>query len=190
MKPSTACLPLPWPPRRSHRAGAEGNLASQPPSGAAVLDANLNFSVKEYQIETGKYYRWEIKSDGGEEFLVKAPDLLRTAWINQVVINDIEVKPLGGIEGVEFDDEGSAVIWFVRAAARQVRLLCRRLRGARHDRQVRRQIDRPRQSSNFARGHAMRARDFRSRWRHLLAGALALAFAWPPPRRPRRPAPA
>ena len=95
-------------------AFAAGNLASQPADlEPLALDANLNFSVKEYQIETGKYYRWEIKSDGGEEFLVKAPDLWRNAWINQVVINDIEVKPLGGIEGVEFDDEGSAVIWFV-----------------------------------------------------------------------------
>ena len=95
-------------------AYAEGNLAAQPTDlEPLALDASLNFSVKEYQIETGKYYRWEISSDGGEEFLVKAPELWRNAWINQVVINDIEVKPLGGIEGVEFDDEGSAVIWFI-----------------------------------------------------------------------------
>ncbi len=95
-------------------AYAEGNLAAQPTDlEPLALDSSLNFSVKEYQIETGKYYRWEISSDGGEEFLVKAPELWRNAWINQVVINDIEVKPLGGIEGVEFDDEGSAVIWFI-----------------------------------------------------------------------------
>ena len=95
-------------------AHAEGNLAAQPTDlEPLALDSSLNFSVKEYQIETGKYYRWEISSDGGEEFLVKAPELWRNAWINQVVINDIEVKPLGGIEGVEFDDEGSAVIWFI-----------------------------------------------------------------------------
>jgi len=95
-------------------AHAEGNLAAQPTDlEPLALDSSLNFSVKEYQIETGKYYRWEISSDGGEEFLVKAPELWRNAWINQIVINDIEVKPLGGIEGVEFDDEGSAVIWFI-----------------------------------------------------------------------------
>ena len=35
---------------------------------SAVMDANLNFSVKEYKIETGKYYRWKIESKGGEEF--------------------------------------------------------------------------------------------------------------------------
>jgi hypothetical protein len=95
-------------------ARAEGNFAAQPIDLEPLqMDSALNFSVTEYQIETGKYYRWEIGSDGGEEFLVKAPELWRNAWINQVVINDIEVKPLGGIEGVEFDDEGSAVIWFV-----------------------------------------------------------------------------
>ena len=98
----------------STSAFAEGNLAAQPTDLEPLeMDANLNFSQTEYQIETGKYYRWEIRSDGGEEFLVKAPDLWRNSWINQIVINDIEVKPLGGIEGVEFDDEGAAVIWFI-----------------------------------------------------------------------------
>jgi hypothetical protein len=34
--------------------------------------------------------------------------------VTQVVINDIEVKPVGGgIYGVEFDDEGTADVWFV-----------------------------------------------------------------------------
>lgn len=95
-------------------AGAEGNLASRATRlEPLVMDVDLNFSVKEYQLETGKYYRWRIESDGGEEFLVKAPGLFRNAWINQVVINDIEVKPLGGIEGVEFDDAGIVDVWFV-----------------------------------------------------------------------------
>jgi hypothetical protein len=101
---------LPW--RMELRA--EGNLASRATRlEPLVLDVDLNFSVKEYQLETGQYYRWRIESDGGEEFLVKAPGLFRNAWINQIVINDIEVKPLGGIEGVEFDDAGMADVWFV-----------------------------------------------------------------------------
>lgn len=96
-------------------AEAAGNLASQPERlEPLVLGADLSFSVKEYTLETGKYYRWQIQSQGGEEFLVMAPELFRNAWVNQVVINDIEVKPVGGgIYGVEFDDEGSADIWFV-----------------------------------------------------------------------------
>lgn len=94
---------------------AEGNLASQPELLETLeLGADLSFSVTEYQLETGKYYRWQIASGGGEEFLVRAPELFRNAWVNQIVINDIEVKPVaGGIYGIEFDDEGSADVWFV-----------------------------------------------------------------------------
>ena len=36
-----------------------------------------------------------------------------SSWINQVVINDLEVKPMGGLYGVEFDDAGDIDIWFV-----------------------------------------------------------------------------
>lgn len=96
-------------------AMAEGNLASRATRlDPLVLGADLSFSVKEFKLETGKYYRWRIESTGGEEFLVQSPGLFRNSWVNQVVINDIEVKPVGGgIYGIEFDDEGIADIWFV-----------------------------------------------------------------------------
>jgi|APSaa5957512535_1039671.scaffolds.fasta_scaffold255735_1 hypothetical protein len=93
---------------------AKGNLASR---GVRLdplkLTGDLGFSVKEYKLETGKYYRWRIESDGGEEFMVQAPELMRNIWVDEIIINDIEVKPMGGIYGVEFDDEGHADIWFV-----------------------------------------------------------------------------
>lgn len=96
-------------------AQAEGNFASQPTELEPLVmsGADLTFSVTEYTLETGKYYKWRIESDGLEEFRVNAPELWRASWINQVVINDIEVKPLGAIYGVEFDDEGGADIFFV-----------------------------------------------------------------------------
>lgn len=95
-------------------ARAEGNLASRATRlEALVLKGDLSFSVTEYKLETGKYYRWRIESDGGEEFLVMSPGLMRNSWINQVVIDDKEVKPMGGIYGVEFDGEGVIDIWFV-----------------------------------------------------------------------------
>ena len=105
---SALCLALP-------AAHAEGNLASQPTTLEPLImnGADLSFSVTEYTLETGKYYKWRIESDGLEEFRVNAPELWRASWINQVVINDIEVKPLGAIYGVEFDDEGAAEIFFV-----------------------------------------------------------------------------
>jgi hypothetical protein len=98
----------------SQATHAEGNLASKPTRlPPLVLNSDLSMSVKEYQISTGKYYRWAVESKGGEEFQVQAPELFRNSWVDQVVINDVEVKPLGGIYGVEFDSPGTAEIWFV-----------------------------------------------------------------------------
>jgi hypothetical protein len=93
---------------------AEGNLAAAPEVLAPlVLDgAEWSMAPLEYTLETGKYYHWAITSDGLEEFAVLAPELWRNAWINQVVINDLEVKPMG-LYSVEFDDEGTIDIWFV-----------------------------------------------------------------------------
>ncbi len=77
-----------------------------------MLDAAEGFSIKEYELETGVYYRWRLVSDGKDEYKVLAPELFRNSWINQVVIEDKEVKPYG-LYAVEFDDEGTIDIFFV-----------------------------------------------------------------------------
>lgn len=95
-------------------AFAEGNLASQPQTLELSIDTQkLAFSQSEYQLETGKYYIWQITHDGYEELMIQAPDLLRNSWVNQVIINDLEVHTSGAIYGVEFDDEGTLTISFV-----------------------------------------------------------------------------
>lgn len=76
------------------------------------LDASSGFSVPRYEVETGVYYRWRIESDGLEEYKLVAPDLFRQSWIDQVVIEDLEVKPLG-LHAVEFDSEGTIDIWLI-----------------------------------------------------------------------------
>lgn len=93
---------------------AEGNLASNAERlpDMEIDSGALTFSQNEFTLETGKYYRWRIVHDGGEEFQIVAPDLFRNSWINQVVVNDLEVQPLG-LYAVEFDDEGTIDIWFV-----------------------------------------------------------------------------
>jgi hypothetical protein len=93
---------------------AEGNLASTPVTlEPLMLDgAEWTMAPLEYTLETGKYYRWAITGDGLEEFAVMSPELWRNSWINQIVINDLEVKPMG-LYSVEFDDEGTIEIWFV-----------------------------------------------------------------------------
>lgn len=95
-------------------ADAEGNLASRATRLPEMMidSAALTLSETEFQVETGKYYRWRITHDGGEEFQILAPDLFRNSWINQVVINDLEVQP-NGLYAIEFDDQGTIDVWFV-----------------------------------------------------------------------------
>ncbi|MFT4793490.1 MAG: hypothetical protein ACJAVR_003713 [Paracoccaceae bacterium] len=76
------------------------------------LNAADGFSVLRYEIDSGVYYRWRIESDGLEEYKLLAPGLFRESWIDQVVIEDREVKPMG-LHAVEFDDEGAIDIWFI-----------------------------------------------------------------------------
>ena len=93
---------------------AEGNLASQPTTITLDIDGvALAFSQTQYELETGKYCKWEITSDGVEELMIQAPDLFRNSWINQIVIDEREVHTSGAIYGIEFDDEGTVVIFFV-----------------------------------------------------------------------------
>jgi hypothetical protein len=77
-----------------------------------LLNAETGFSVTSYEIETGVYYRWRIVSDGLEEYRLLAPGLFRESWIDQVVVEDKEIKPFG-LYAVEFDDEGTIDVWFI-----------------------------------------------------------------------------
>jgi hypothetical protein len=65
-----------------------------------------------YELESGKYYRIAIESDGTAELAIAGPEFFRNVWVDEVVINKIEVRPLG-IDSLEFDDEGTATISFV-----------------------------------------------------------------------------
>ena len=57
---------------------AEGNLAKRADRlEPLMLDAADGFSIKRYEIETGRFYRWRITSDGREEYMLRAPELIR-----------------------------------------------------------------------------------------------------------------
>ena len=92
---------------------AEGNLASKPVDLAELmLTGDLKMSQTEYQLETGKYYRINISSDGQEEFAWFSPELFRNVWVNQIVVNDLEVKA-ADIYSLEFDAAGTFTMTFV-----------------------------------------------------------------------------
>jgi hypothetical protein len=65
-----------------------------------------------YELQAGKYYRIDIEADGSAELAIAGPEFFRNVWVDEVIINDIEVRPLG-LDSIEFDDEGTATISFV-----------------------------------------------------------------------------
>jgi hypothetical protein len=77
-----------------------------------TLSSGQPLTKAPYELEAGKFYELPIQADGTAEIALEGPGFFRNVWVNEVVINDIEVRPLG-IESLEFDDEGEATISFV-----------------------------------------------------------------------------
>lgn len=65
-----------------------------------------------YELISGEYYKLEITCDGSGELAIGGADFFRNIWVDEVVINDIEVRPMG-LSSLEFDDEGTAEIKFI-----------------------------------------------------------------------------
>lgn len=64
-------------------------------------------SQKEIEMESGKSYRLSITAKGGKEYKFFAPDFFRNTWINQIVINHLEIHMQGAPGHLEFDDQGT-----------------------------------------------------------------------------------
>jgi hypothetical protein len=77
-----------------------------------TLSSGQPLTAQPYELESGKFYELPINADGTAEIALEGPGFFRNVWVNEVVINDIEIRPLG-IESLEFDDEGTATISFV-----------------------------------------------------------------------------
>jgi len=65
-----------------------------------------------YTLKSGTYYKITIVCDGSGELAIGGSGFFRNIWVDEVVINDIEIRPFG-IESLEFDDEGEAEIKFI-----------------------------------------------------------------------------
>ncbi len=70
-------------------------------------------SQKDILMESGKSYRLSITSKGGKEYKFFAPEFFRHIWINQIVINHVEVHMQGAPHHLEFDEPGTIDIDFV-----------------------------------------------------------------------------
>ena len=77
-----------------------------------TLGSGKPLAAAPLELQSGGYYQIEIVSDGSAEMAIAGAEFFRAIWVNEVVINEIEVRPLG-LDSLEFDDEGTAEISFV-----------------------------------------------------------------------------
>jgi hypothetical protein len=78
-----------------------------------MLSSGQPLTSEAYELEAGKYYRLAIEADGTAELAISGAEFFRNVWVDEVVINDIEVRPMGGIHSLEFDAAGTATITFI-----------------------------------------------------------------------------
>ena len=77
-----------------------------------TLASGQPVATAEYTLKSGGYYRIEINADGSQELALSGGDFFRSVWVNEIVINDIEVRPVG-VHSLEFDDAGTASMSFI-----------------------------------------------------------------------------
>lgn len=88
---------------------AKCNRETLPP---ITLASGKPLAEKPLQLQSGAYYKIDIISDGSAELAIAGPEFFRAIWINEVVINDLEIRPLG-LDSFEFDDEGVIHMSFI-----------------------------------------------------------------------------
>lgn len=67
---------------------------------------------QDMQLQSGAYYKMEITADGSAELAVEGASFFRAIWMNEIVINSIEIRPMA-IDSIEFDKAGVAELSFV-----------------------------------------------------------------------------
>lgn len=86
-----------------------GGAEALPPINLSVVKPLADGPIT---LKSGVYYKITIICDGSGELALAGSDFFRNIWVDEVVINDIEVRPFG-IHSMEFDDEGEAEIKFI-----------------------------------------------------------------------------
>lgn len=67
---------------------------------------------EDWVLKSGTYYEVNINADGSAELQLDGAEFFRAIWIDEIVINDLEVRPMA-LHSLEFDDEGTVEIAFI-----------------------------------------------------------------------------
>lgn len=68
---------------------------------------------RDIELESGKAYRLRIVAKGRQEYKFYAPEFFRHIWLNQIVIQHLEIHGGGPPDHFEFDEPGEIAVEFV-----------------------------------------------------------------------------
>jgi len=77
-----------------------------------ILSAGMPLADAPWVLKSGTYYEFEIQGDGSQELALTGPEFFRAIWIDEIVVEGLEIRPLG-LDSVEFDEAGEMEIGFV-----------------------------------------------------------------------------
>lgn len=77
-----------------------------------ILSAGMPLADAPWELKSGTYYEFEIQGDGSQELALVGPEFFRAIWIDEIVVEGLEIRPLG-LDSVEFDEAGEMEIGFV-----------------------------------------------------------------------------
>ncbi len=86
-----------------------GNKEDLPP---ITLSAGIPLAEAPLKLKSGTYYEIAIEADGSQELGIAGPEFFRAIWIDEIVIEGLEIRPLG-LDSVEFDEAGTMEIGFI-----------------------------------------------------------------------------
>ena len=99
--------------RRDADKGRQSRRASKNVPELILGSKEDQFTVnqKDFELIAGQGYRWKITAAAGLEYKFHT-DLFRNVWMNQIVINDLEVHMNGAPAWLEFDADGTINVQF------------------------------------------------------------------------------
>lgn len=77
-----------------------------------TLSAGKPIAKAPLKLKSGTMYEIEIEADGSAELALAGSGFFRAIWINEIVVNGLEIRPFG-IHSVEFDEAGTMEIEFL-----------------------------------------------------------------------------
>ncbi|MBN9888231.1 hypothetical protein [Salipiger abyssi] len=101
-------------PAAAHEFGFAGVLSASNKGEMPEILLSVGQPLAEGPItlKSGMLYELEIEADGSGELALEGPGFFRAIWVNEVVVNGLEIRPFG-LESVEFDEAGTMEIEFL-----------------------------------------------------------------------------